>query len=105
MASRWCRFIFQLPAISGVRLVWAGTSVLQDRQAGQGLALEELQAGASPGGDVGEAALVYAERADRGSAVSAADDGQGVVEVGDRLGHPARASGVRRHLEHAHRAV
>src|SRR6478672_8633221 len=46
-ASWWLRFIFQFPAISGVRLDLAATSVLQDLDAGELLALEELEAGAT----------------------------------------------------------
>jgi hypothetical protein len=56
MASRWLRFIFQLPAMSAVRLddmrepfVLAMGSVLQNCEAGELLALEILQAGTSTG--------------------------------------------------------
>ena len=58
----------------------------------------------STGGDVREAGLVDAEQADGGGGVAAADDGE-PVDAGDRLGDRAGALGVRRHLEHAHRAV
>ena len=75
MASRWLRFIFQLPAISGVRAMVTSSSAVR---AGQLLALEELEAGAAPGGDVAERLLVEAELAHRGGRVAAADDGEAV---------------------------
>src|SRR5690349_3982302 len=66
MASRWLRFIFQLPAIRGRRSSVLGgmRSVLQNVQAGQGLALEVLQARAAAGRDVTKGRVVEAERAD-----------------------------------------
>ena len=85
MASRWLRFIFQLPAISG-RRVALRHHVLQRGEAGQGLALEVLQRGAAAGRDVAERGLVEAERAHGRGRVAAADHGE-AVDLGDRLGH------------------
>ena len=49
LASRWLRFIFQLPAISGRRDSGCSAgSLLQDGQAGQGLALQVLQPAPPP---------------------------------------------------------
>src|SRR5690606_194543 len=86
IASRWLRFIFQLPAMSGFL-----TSVLQSGESGKGLALQVFQAGSATGGDVREAVFRQAERADRGRRVAAAHHGEGVG--GDqRLGHRAGAA-------------
>src|SRR3954468_14895121 len=76
MASRWLRFIFQLPAIRGRRVGALANSGLQYGETGQGAALEVLQARPSPGRDVGEGRLVEAQRTDRGGGVTAPDDGQ-----------------------------
>src|SRR5215203_1831547 len=90
-ASRWLRFIFQLPAISGVRAMGLTTSVtvFERIQPGQLLALEELEAGTAAGGDVAERALVEPELADRGGGVATADDRQpaGRGHVGEGLRH------------------
>src|SRR5690606_24969565 len=104
MASRWLRFIFQLPAISGRRGVVAMGSDLQCGEAGEGLALQVLQRGSPAGRDVPERGLVEPEYAHRRGGVPAADHGE-PVHRGDRLRHPAGAGGERRHLEDAHRAV
>ena len=72
--------------------------------AGQLLALEVLEAGATAGGDVAERRLVEAERADRGRGVAAADHRE-PVDLGQRLGDRAGAGGERVGLEDAHRAV
>src|SRR4051794_29496700 len=100
MASRWLRFIFQLPAISGVRAM----SCLQCRQAGQLFALEELQAGTAASGDMSERRLVEVQCPHRCGGVAATYDGE-PVDVGDGLGEGAGALRERRQLEHAHRAV
>src|SRR4051794_22608322 len=105
MASRWFRFIFQLPAMSGRRpLTSAIASALQRRDARQGLALEELEGGATTGGDVTEAVVRDAQRAHGRGRVAAADDAE-AVDLGDRLGDAPGARRERRQLEHAHRAV
>src|SRR5690606_22401907 len=88
MASRWLRFIFQLPAISGRRAVAAMGSVLQRGEAREGLALQVLQRGSPAGRDVPERGLVDAERAHRGGGVAPTHHGQ-PVQRGDRLRHPA----------------
>src|SRR3954464_4170597 len=82
MASRWCRFIFQLPATSGRRparpcdVMPRATSGLQGFDAGQRLALEVFQRRTTAGTDVTEPALVDAQLADRRGAVATADDRQ-----------------------------
>src|SRR5687767_4711315 len=81
MASRWLRFIFQLPAMSGLR-----TSVLQSGQAGQGLAFEVLEAGPTTGGNMGEAVLGQTELAYGCRRVAAAHHGEG-LRSDQRLGH------------------
>src|SRR3954470_18188423 len=92
IASRWCRFIFQLPATSGRRpgrpcdVMPRATSGLQGFDAGQRLALEVLQRCPATGADVAEPTLVDAELAHSRGAVPAADDGQRVRQPGDRLG-------------------
>src|SRR3954452_19230686 len=102
MASRWFRFIFQLPAMSGMRAIGL---LLQRGQPRELLALEVLQAGAATGGDVAEPRLVDAQPPDRCGGVTAADDGQRIRQRRDRLGDAEGAGGKRLELEHAHRAV
>src|SRR3954452_19471919 len=102
IASRWLRFIFQLPAMSGMRAIGL---LLQRGQPRELLALEVLQARAATGGDVAEPRLVDAQLPDGSCRVAAADDGERVGERGDRFGHPPRARRERLELEHTHRAV
>ena len=78
--------------------------LVEDVDAGELLALEVLEAGTAPGGDVAEGRLVEAEGAHGGGGVAAADDRQ-PVDLGQRLGHRAGALGERRELEDAHGAV
>src|SRR4051794_33780497 len=84
IASRWCRFIFQLPATSGRRparpndVMPRAMSGLQSFETRQRLALEILQRRPAAGADVAEPALVDAQLPDRGGAVPTADDGQRV---------------------------
>src|SRR5215470_3853815 len=54
IASKWLRFIFQLPAISGRRVGGLGKSGLQYGDAGQGPALQELQRRSAAGRNVTE---------------------------------------------------
>src|SRR3954447_11694667 len=88
IASRWCRFIFQLPATSGRRPARAcdvmprATSGLQGFDARQRLALEILQRRPAAGADVPDPALVDAELADRGGTVPTADDRQRARQCG-----------------------
>src|SRR5690606_26927254 len=90
MASRWLRFIFQLPAINGRRVLFdtavllrrdaraagphvacgSARRVLQRRQPRQGLALEKLERCSPAGGDVGERRLVESELAHRRGGVA-----------------------------------
>src|SRR5258708_40261124 len=67
MASKWLRFIFQLPAIRGLRLTGSRSFFFENRQAGQSLALEVLEAGAAAGGDVAESRLLEPEGTHRGA--------------------------------------
>src|SRR3954447_21668355 len=94
--DRWSRFIFQLPAISGVRpgrvdraIGWWPLSALEDGESGQGLALQQLQARPPAGRDVPEGGLVEPEGAHRGGRVAAADHAERVAvdqRLGDRTG-------------------
>eukprot|EP00964_Phaeocystis_antarctica_P164350 scaffold142275_cov60-Phaeocystis_antarctica.AAC.1 len=81
--------------------------LLERGHAGQDLALEELERGATAGGDVrhllGEASLLH--RRDR---VAAADDGDAAVlagDLGERVGDVECALGEGLKLEDAHGAV
>src|SRR3954452_20135497 len=102
MASRWLRFIFQLPAMSGMRAIGL---LLQRSQPRELLALEVLQAGAATRGDVAEPRLVDAQAADRRGGIAAADDRQRPGQRRDRLGDAEGAGRKRLELEHSHRAV
>ena len=99
MASRWLRFIFQLPAISGVRA--SGSFVLRAIQSssacrpGQRLPSRYFQARAAAGGDVAEGVLVEAEGAHGGGGVAATDDREALA-VDQRLRDRAGAGGERR---------
>src|SRR4051794_16194269 len=118
MASRWLRFIFQLPAMMGRRVVsamltlflLAGLSLplpagaVQRGETRQGLAFEVFQRRAATGRDVPERGLVEPERADRRGRIAAPDHGE-AVDLGDRLGHAPGAGRERGQLEHAHRPV
>src|SRR4051795_11164901 len=97
MASRWLRFIFQLPAISGMRAIGL---LLQRGQPRELLALEVLQARAATGGDVAEPRLVDAQLPDRSCRVATADDGERIGKRRDRFGDPACAGRERLELEH-----
>src|SRR5690349_6427600 len=79
-------------------------SVLQDLDAGQLLALGELEAGAAAGGDVAERALVEAEGAHRRGGVAASDDRE-AVDRRESLGDGTGAAGELLGLEDAHRTV
>jgi hypothetical protein len=103
VACRWSRFIFQLPASSGVRPCGHASCLLrEDGDAGQFLALEVLQARTTTGGDVPELVVGEAELAHRGSGVAAADDGEGArargvdERLGDGLACPRRTGPSRR---------
>src|SRR5690606_41653570 len=107
----WSRFIFQLPAMSGVRLCAMSPfrrlscrSALEHGDPGELLALQELQARAATGRDVAELRLVEAETAHRGGRVATAHDRE-AVRVGHRLGDGPRTTRERLELEDAHRAV
>src|SRR3954453_21688554 len=78
--------------------------VVEYVDAGKVLALEVLQAGASPGGDVPEGGLVEAELAHRSGGVATADHRQ-PVDLGQRLRHRAGTAGEGVELEDAHGPV
>src|SRR6266536_2294410 len=119
-ASRWFLCIFQLPAISGRRatgsapwrhewMVLAGMLLARIRgpgqhaDAGQRPALEQLEAGATAGGQVVDL-LREAELGEGGGRVAAADHRVGVGRC-DRLGDGSGTGLEGRPFEHAHRAV
>src|ERR1700712_2222994 len=104
MASKWLRFIFQLPAISGLR---AMDLRLQYLDAGQFLALKVFQRRPAAGGNVRETVVGQAQLTHRGRGVPAADAAERALAGGadDRLGHPLGARGERRELEDPHRAI
>src|SRR4051794_25571802 len=85
-ASWWLRFIFQLPAISGVRVALAMSSLGQYVDPRELFALEVFQAGATTGGDVTELVVSEPEPTHSCSRVPTADDGE-TLDVGERLGH------------------
>src|SRR5699024_11998860 len=72
MASRWLRFIFQLPAMSGVRAMFSPVGRSGDRSVGaleggdarELLAFEVLEGCPAAGGDVGEVLLPQPEGAE-----------------------------------------
>src|SRR5450830_2164099 len=82
-------------------------SCLQDCDAGEGLALEELQAGAAAGGDVTETGLVEAEDAYGRGGVATTDDRERAVRAGvdESLSDCTGARRERLELEHAGRTV
>src|SRR3954452_10622451 len=102
IASRWLRFIFQLPAMSGMRAIGL---LLQRRQPRELLALEVLQARAATGGDVAEPRLVDVQRADRRCGVTTTDHRERSGKGRDGLGHAPRPGGERLPLEHTHPAA
>src|ERR1700733_1645565 len=109
MASKWLRFIFQLPAISGLRLIVvlrSGTTA-QYCQAGQRLALKVFQRCPATGGNMREAVLRQAQRAHRSGRVAAADRAERALgrRSGNHLGETLGACGERRELEDPHRTV
>ncbi len=91
MASTWVKFIFQFPAMNGLRPVvrvpggavsgilvfppslgavgqwWSiEGSAIEDREPGKGLSFEVLQRRTAAGGDVGEVLLGQPQRPHRG---------------------------------------
>src|SRR5690348_473175 len=93
-ASGTVRFIFQLPAISGLRAT-SSPLLVENGQTRQNLALQVLQRRAAPGGDVGEPVLGQAERPDGRGRVAPSDDAERALTGGvdDRLRDPAGALG------------
>ena len=99
IASKWLRFIFQLPAISGLRLIvpFRAFRVVQHFDAGQRLALKVFQRSPATGGNVREAVLGQAELPHRGRRIAAADDAERALAgraddgLGDALGAAANA--------------
>src|SRR3954452_169329 len=107
IASRWLRFIFQLPAIRGRRagaVTTSSPSVGENVQARQFAALEVLERGSAAGADVPVGGLVEPELPDGGRGVATPDHRQ-AVDGADGLGHAARAGLEGGQLEDAHRPV
>src|SRR2546429_424985 len=90
IASRWLRFIFQLPAISGRRA--SAISALQRLDAGQLLAFEVLEGSATAGRDVPERRLVETELGDRQAG------GQGDLAGGEQLAPVAELALLRQRV-------
>src|SRR6185436_19914315 len=80
---------------------WSG---LENGDAGQFLALEVLEAGTAPGGDVAERGLVEPELPHGRGGVATAHDGE-ARNLRERLGDGTSALGEGGDLERAHRAV
>src|SRR5215218_2916018 len=95
-ASARVPHIFQLAAMNGLRIV-------QGVEAGQLLALEQLERRSAAGREVVDVG-VEPEPGERGGGVAASDDGP-AGRSGDRLGEGARAVCEGVQLERAHRAV
>ena len=79
MASKWLRFIFQLPAISGLRDTGSpivAQAVSRTSMPGSVFALKVFQRRAAAGGNVREAVVGQAQLAHRGGGVAAADDAE-----------------------------
>src|SRR5215470_10333231 len=91
-------------AASSSRESRAGSWPVQDSQAGQGLALDEFQAGPAAGGDVTKCAVAEAEGVDGRAGVAAPDQAERLA-ADHRRGHGPGAVGVRSQFEDAHRAV
>ena len=100
-------YIFQLPAISGVRELSVPPplrrGVLERLHAGQNLALDELERRAAAGREVIDAVL-QAEARERGGRVAPAHHRE-ARRGGNSLGDGARPGGERLQLESSHRPV
>src|SRR4051794_31259681 len=101
VASKWLRFIFQLPEMSGLRSGIRCSS--EGLQAGEVAVLEQLERRTPAGGDVIDA-VGDAELVGRRGGVPAADDRE-AAGVGEGLGHHLGAGGEAGVLEDAHRSV
>src|SRR4051794_16644259 len=107
MASKWLRFIFQLPAISGLRAtgllgffsdcgaVGTASGLLEHCDAGKRLALKVFQRRPTSGRNVGETVLAEVELAYRRGGITAAHHAEGTLggRADDRLGDALGARG------------
>ena len=102
IACRWSRFIFQLPAMSGVRR----RHCCHPRTSSPGSFLPSRNSRLAPPPVEmwPNWSSVKPSCAHGGGRVAAADDAE-AVDLGERLGDGLRAGRERRELEHAHRAV
>ena len=94
MASRWLRFIFQLPAISGRRAARLPSATSRSpalRRPGSGLALQVLQRRAAAGARCGRTPSSARPSARTAAAESPPPTTVKPSTVGDRLGHAAGA--------------
>ena len=80
IASKWLRFIFQLPEMSGRRVMAFGLPSRRACQPGEIAVLEELEGGAAAGGDVVDL-VVEPELGERRRGVAAADHGEALVSA------------------------
>src|SRR5436305_15334973 len=89
MASKWLRFIFQLPAISALRLIVVLCSGGQHVAAGQRLALKVFQRRSAAGGNVREAIVGQAQCPHRGGRVATTHHAERALRRrrGDHLCH------------------
>src|SRR5689334_13819935 len=104
IASKWSRFIFQLPLMSGLRSPLTLALLHPERrQAGKVAELEQLQRRAAAGRDPVHARR-HVEPGERGRAVAAADHREG-LRVDDSLRDRARPGREAIVFEHTHGAV
>ena len=93
-ASTWLRFIFQLPAISGLRAIVLDLSV-EYGQARESLALQIFQAGTAAGRDMTELVVGEAKITNRGCRIATADHRQTIdLGEGPRYGLGARGEAL-----------
>ena len=106
MASRWLRFIFQLPAMSGRRVRHVAIQSSRAARPGSVLALEVLQATRRRRWRCARTPSSSKPSARTAAAESPPPTTVNAVDLGDAPRRPPRVpAGERRQLEHAHRAV
>src|SRR3954451_8523012 len=99
MASKWLRFIFQLPEINGLR-IWRPAQRLEPRKVTE---LEQFERRPASRRDVVDL-VIQAELGERSRAVATPDDGER-LRVRHSLGDGAGPRRESRIFEHAHRSV
>src|SRR6478735_9040352 len=103
IASKWLRFIFQLPEMIGLRLSLGIGCLAQGCQSGEVAELEQFETGATTGRHVVDV-VVETELGQCRRRVAATDDGER-LGVGHRLRQCACAGCESIVFEHAHRPV